>query len=47
MGGACRTHGRDEKCAQNIGPKPEGKRPLGRPGLRWVYNIDMVVKEIG
>jgi hypothetical protein len=19
--------------------KPEGKRPLGRPGPRWVYNI--------
>jgi hypothetical protein len=21
--------------------KPEGKRPLGRPGLRWVDNIKM------
>jgi hypothetical protein len=21
--------------------KPEGKRPLGRPRFRWVYNIKM------
>jgi len=21
--------------------RPEGKRPLGRPRLRWVYNIDV------
>jgi hypothetical protein len=27
--------------------KPEGKRPLGRPGHRWVYNIKMVHREIG
>jgi hypothetical protein len=23
--------------------KPEGKRPLGRPRGRWVYNIEMVI----
>jgi hypothetical protein len=27
--------------------KPEGKRPLGRPIHRWVYNIKMDVREIG
>jgi hypothetical protein len=27
--------------------KPEGKRPLGRPRLRWVDNIKMVLREIG
>jgi hypothetical protein len=25
--------------------KPEGKRPLGRPGRRWVYNIKMDLRE--
>jgi hypothetical protein len=27
--------------------KPEGKRPLGRPRCRWVYNIKMDFREIG
>jgi hypothetical protein len=26
---------------------PEGKRPLGRPRLRWVDNIKMDLEEIG
>jgi hypothetical protein len=26
--------------------KPEGKRPLGRPRWRWVYNIKMDLGEI-
>jgi hypothetical protein len=26
---------------------PEGKRPLGRPRLRWVDNIKMDLREIG
>jgi hypothetical protein len=25
---------------------PEGKRPLGRPRRRWVYNIKMDLREI-
>jgi hypothetical protein len=27
--------------------KPEGKRPLGRPRHRWVYNIRMYIEEVG
>jgi len=27
--------------------KPEGKRPLGRPRLRWVDNIMMDLQEVG
>jgi hypothetical protein len=27
--------------------RPEGKRPLGRPGCRWEYNIKMDLREIG
>ena len=26
---------------------PEGKRPLGRPRRRWVYNIRMDLQEMG
>jgi hypothetical protein len=26
--------------------KPEGKRPLGRPGRRWVDNIKMDLREV-
>jgi hypothetical protein len=26
---------------------PESKRPLGRPGYRWVYNVKMNLGEIG
>jgi hypothetical protein len=27
--------------------KPEGRRPLGRPGCRWVNNNKMGLLEIG
>jgi len=27
--------------------KPEGKRPLGRPRLRWEYNNKMNLQEVG
>jgi hypothetical protein len=27
--------------------KPEGKRPLGKPRRRWIYNIKMDLLEIG
>jgi hypothetical protein len=27
--------------------KPEGRRPLGIPRGRWVYNIKMYLREIG
>jgi hypothetical protein len=27
--------------------KPEGKRPLGRPRLRWVDNIKMDLQGVG
>jgi len=26
--------------------KPEGKRPLGRPGRRWEDNINMYIQEV-
>ena len=27
--------------------KPEGRRPLGRPRLRWVDNVRMELQEVG
>jgi hypothetical protein len=27
--------------------KPDGKRPLGRPRCRWVYNIKMDLRQTG
>jgi hypothetical protein len=27
--------------------KPEGKRPVGKPRLRWENNIEMDLREIG
>jgi hypothetical protein len=27
--------------------KPEGRRPLGKPRRRWVYNNKMDLREIG
>jgi hypothetical protein len=27
--------------------KPEGKRPLGRPRRRWIYNIKMDLLDVG
>jgi hypothetical protein len=27
--------------------KPEGKRPIGIPSHRWVYNVKMDLEEIG
>jgi hypothetical protein len=36
--GSCSTHGKDEKCIQNFGRKPERKRPFGIPRRRWEDN---------
>ena len=30
MGGACGTYGSQERCIQDFGRRPEGKRQLGR-----------------
>jgi hypothetical protein len=30
-----------------LAEKPEGKRPLGTPRLRWEYNIKMDLQEAG
>jgi hypothetical protein len=47
MGRACSTKGAKRNVYRMLVGKPEGKRPLGRPGLRWVDNIQMDLREIG
>jgi hypothetical protein len=39
IGGACNTHGKNEKYINILVGKPDGKRPLGRPKRRWEDNI--------
>jgi hypothetical protein len=39
MGGACGTYGREERCIQEFGGKPEGKNVLERPRSRLEDNI--------
>jgi hypothetical protein len=46
MGGASSTNGREEDAYSLLVGKPEGKRPLGRPKRRWVYNIRMYFAEV-
>jgi hypothetical protein len=38
-------HVGEDRCIQ-VG-RPEGKRPLGRPRLRWEDNIKMYLQEVG
>ena len=49
MDGACGSYGREERRAYTgiWWGKPEGKRPLRRPRLRWEDNIMMGLQEVG
>jgi hypothetical protein len=47
MGRACSTSGAKRNKRIILVGKVEGKRPLGRPGHRWVENIKMDLREIG
>jgi hypothetical protein len=46
VGRACSTNGEKRNAYRILVGKPDGKRPLGRPRHRWVYNIKMDVREI-
>jgi hypothetical protein len=47
MGGACSTYGGEERHIQGLVLKPEGRRPLGRPGRRWEDNIKVDRQKVG
>jgi len=47
MSVACSTYGERKGLYRVLVGKPEGKRPLGRPRLRWEDNIKMDLQEVG
>jgi hypothetical protein len=47
VGGTCGTHGDGRGVYRILVGRPEGKRPLGRPGRRWEANIKMDLRETG
>jgi len=47
MGWACGTYGGRDRCAQDFGGEPEGKRPLTIPKPRGENNIKMNLQEVG
>jgi hypothetical protein len=38
--------GREERCIQCLVVKPEGRRTLVRPGLKWEHNIKTDLQEV-
>jgi hypothetical protein len=47
LGGACGTHGREEKHVQGFGGKAQGNRLLVRPRRRWEDGITMEFRDVG
>ena len=47
MGGDCSTYGERRGVHRVLVEKREGKKPLGRPRLRWEDNINIDFQEIG
>jgi hypothetical protein len=47
MDRACGTHREKRNACRILVGKSEGKRPLGRPTIRWEDNIEMDLREIG
>jgi hypothetical protein len=47
MSGECSTHGENRYLYGILVRKPEVKRPLGRPRIRCVDNIQIDLREIG
>jgi hypothetical protein len=47
MGGACSTCGGRRSAYRGLVGKPEGKRPLGRPGRRYEHSVQLDLQEVG
>ena len=45
--GACSMYGGEKRLCRGSWEKPEVKRPLRRPSLRWDLNINVDLQEIG
>jgi len=46
MGGACSAYREGRGVYRDLVGKPEEKRLIGRPRLRWEDNIKMEIKEV-
>jgi hypothetical protein len=46
MGRECSRNGEKRNTYRILVGRPEGKRPLERPGRRWVGNIKMDLRQI-
>jgi hypothetical protein len=46
MDGACSVYGERIGVYSVLVGNPDIKRPLGRPRLRWEYNIKMDLQEV-
>jgi hypothetical protein len=47
MGGTCSADGEERGVYRDLMRKPDTKRPLGRPRLRWEDNIRMDLQDVG
>jgi len=47
LGGTLASKGERRGVYRVLVGKPEGKRPFGRPRLRWENNIKMGLQEVG
>ena len=47
MAGHVARMGEERRVYRVLVGKPEGRRPLGRPRLRWVDNIRTDLQEVG
>ena len=47
MGRACARIGNERGAWKLLVGKPEGKRPVGRPRMRWENNINHDLREVG
>jgi hypothetical protein len=47
MGGAYSADGEEKDVYRVLVGKPEGKRPLRRPRLKWEVNIRIFLQEVG
>jgi hypothetical protein len=45
MGRACNTNGEKRNAYRILVGKPDGKRPLAGPRLRWVDKIEMDLRD--
>ena len=46
MGDVCSRYGESRGVYRVLVGRPEGKRPLGRPRLRWEDNIKMDLQKV-